>query len=494
MMGGLPPLRVSTPDRKRFQLMLTALLLAGISAVSLLSFLRARTLLDRQITGSTLPLTSDAIIANLEHDLLQPVLASGVMASNTLLNEVLRDGEAPPEQLSQYLRDIQQRTGAVTTFLVSDRSRRYYHPSGILKQVSPTDPQDRWYYRFRSAAQAIEINIDRDTSDLSRTTAFVNVRLQDAGGRFLGATGLGVELRSLETQLKHYQQHYGARILLVDRNGRVALSSDGSGGPLAQQQGLGPISAHILQQRSSSLRLRDRGEDLYIRTTRIAEIGWTLVVIQRRSPDQRAIISLFSQNVLAAVLIGGVLLVLAQMTLGRDRQRLLTLAQTDSLSGLLNRQVFEPLFHQLSAQAQRRAEPLALALLDLDHFKQVNDEHGHLIGDAVIRHVSQRLARHVRDADPLFRWGGEEFLLLMPGCSLQEAERRLNTIRADLHHHPLEREGLNGTLAVTLSIGLTLYEAGEASLRVLQRADQALYAAKHAGRDRLCIHTTPVQS
>jgi diguanylate cyclase (GGDEF)-like protein len=460
MMGGLPPLRVSTPDRKRFQLMLAALLLAGISAVSLLSFLRARTLLDRQITGSTLPLTSDAIIANLEHDLLQPVLASGVMASNTLLNEVLRDGEAPPEQLSQYLRDIQQRTGAVTTFLVSDRSRRYYHPSGILKQVSPTDPQDRWYYRFRSAAQAIEINIDRDTSDLSRTTAFVNVRLQDAGGRFLGATGLGLELRSLETQLKHYQQHYGARILLVDPNGRVALSSDGSGGPLAQQQGLGPISAHILQQRSSSLRLRDRGEDLYIRTTRIAEIGWTLVVIQRRSPDQRAIISLFSQNVLAAVLISGVLLVLAQMTLGRDR----------------------------------RAEPLALALLDLDHFKQVNDEHGHLIGDAVIRHVSQRLARHVRDADPLFRWGGEEFLLLMPGCSLQEAERRLNTIRADLHHHPLEREGLNGTLAVTLSIGLTLYEAGEASLRVLQRADQALYAAKHAGRDRLCIHTTPVLS
>jgi diguanylate cyclase (GGDEF)-like protein len=100
----------------------------------------------------------------------------------------------------------------------------------------------------------------------------------------------------------------------------------------------------------------------------------------------------------------------------------------------------------------------------------------------------------VREADPLFRWGGEEFLLLMPGCSLQEAERRLDAIRADLLRHPLELENLRGELVVTLSIGLTLYEAGEASLPVLQRADLALYAAKHAGRDRICVHTAPALS
>jgi diguanylate cyclase (GGDEF)-like protein len=494
MMEVPPPLRVSSPGRNRFQLMLAALLLAGISAVSLLSFLRARALLDRQITTSTLPLTSDAIISSLEHDLLQPVLVSGVMAGNTLLEDALRDAEVEPQKLSLYLREIQQRSGAITTFLVSDATRRYYHPSGVLKQVSPSDPQDRWYFRFRNTAQAIEINIDRDTADLSRTTAFINVRLQDAGGRFLGVTGLGLDLRSLEKQLRHYQKQYGARILLVDRGGKVVLSSDGSGGRLEERQDLKTIGPRLLEQRNTNLRLRDRGKNLYIRATRIAEIGWTLVLIQTRSADQSAIIALLTQNLLVAVLISGVLFVLAQFTLGRDRQRLETIAQTDNLSGLLNRQVFEPLFHQLSAQAQRSGEPLALALLDLDHFKQVNDRHGHLIGDAVIRHVSQRLITHVREADPLFRWGGEEFLLLMPGCSLQEAERRLDAIRADLLRHPLELENLRGELAVTLSIGLTLYEAGEASLPVLQRADQALYAAKHAGRDRICVHTAPALS
>lgn len=472
--------------------MLAALLLGGFSAVSLLSYMRARSLLDRQITTSTLPLTSDAIISSLEHDLLQPVLASGLMADNTFLEEALIKGEAQPAQLSEYLRGIKQKTGAITTFLVSEGTDRYYHPSGILKRLSPADPQDRWYYRFRDSAQPIEINIDRDTADLSRTTAFINVRLQDAEGRFLGATGLGLDLRFLQNLLRRVQWQYGARILLVDQHGRVVLSSDGSLGTLQTTEGLGPISRQILQQSNTNLRVDANGHDLYVRSTRIADVGWTLVVIQKRSAEQRAFINLLTQNLVAALLVSVVLLVCAQLTLGRDQQRLETIAQTDSLSGLLNRQVFEPLFQQLSAQCLRRQEPLSVALMDIDHFKQVNDTHGHLVGDAVICHISRRLSSHRREADPLFRWGGEEFLLLMPGCTLVEARERLESIRRDLHTHPLTLEDPGAAdLAVTMSFGLTVHAAGEDSSQLLQRADQALYAAKHAGRDRICVCPEP---
>lgn len=472
--------------------MLAALLLGGFSAVSLLSYMRARSLLDRQITTSTLPLTSDAIISSLEHDLLQPVLASGLMADNTFLEEALIKGEAQPAQLSEYLRGIKQKTGAITTFLVSEGTDRYYHPSGILKRLSPADPQDRWYYRFRDSAQPIEINIDRDTADLSRTTAFINVRLQDAEGRFLGATGLGLDLRFLQNLLRRVQWQYGARILLVDQHGRVVLSSDGSLGTLQTTEGLGPISRQILQQSNTNLRVDANGHDLYVRSTRIADVGWTLVVIQKRSAEQRAFINLLTQNLVAALLVSVVLLVCAQLTLGRDQQRLETIAQTDSLSGLLNRQVFEPLFQQLSAQCLRRQEPLSVALMDIDHFKQVNDTHGHLVGDAVICHISRRLSSHRREADPLFRWGGEEFLLLMPGCTLVEARERLESIRRDLHTHPLTLEDPGAAdLAVTMSFGLTAHAAGEDSSQLLQRADQALYAAKHAGRDRICVCPEP---
>jgi diguanylate cyclase (GGDEF)-like protein len=503
-MSALSTIAVRTAGNRRFVLVFTALILGGFSCLSLLSYLRARDVMDRQITGSTLPLTSDAILSSLEHDLLQPVLASGLMARNTFVENTLLEGERDPDQLRRYLQRIQEKTGAVTTFLVSDLTGRYHHPSGVLKTIARQDPQDRWYYRFRESGQPIEVNIDRDTADLSRTTAFINVRLQSASGRLLAVTGLGLDVRDLQEQLQSYQRRYGAEILLVDRSGRVVLSSDQRRGSLVDIPGLGSAARRILEQPSTALRISDQGRDLYVRTNRIAEIGWTLVVLQRRTAEQSAFIDLLAQNLVAAVLISLIVLVLAQVTLVRDHRRLETLARTDKLSGLLNRSVFDPLFDQLSGQLRRSGAPLAVAIIDLDHFKQVNDTHGHGVGDALIRHVSQRIVSLVRSADPLFRWGGEEFLLLMPGCDLIEARARLEGIREDIRCHPLDmavavddpsdrRHGMEDRdrlLAVTMSIGLTLHHPGEPTTALLQRADDALYAAKRDGRDRLCCIET----
>lgn len=493
----------------RFLLVLAGLLLAGFTSLSWLNVLRARQLLDRQITGSTLPLTSDAIRSSLQRDLLQPVLASGLMARNTFLEEALRQGGQQTEQLRRYLAGIQQKTGAVTTFLVTEANGRYYHPRGILKTVSPTDPQDQWYYRFLRSGRSIEINIDRDTADLRRTTAFINVRLQDSAGHMLGVTGLGLDVQYLQSQLQHYQKRYGARILLVDRDGRITLSSDNSQGRLGDVPGLLPFGATILRQPHTSLQEAVGGRDLYISSNHLPEIGWTLVVMQQRNADQSSLINLLTQNLGASIAISLLLLLLAQLTLGRDQQRLELIARTDKLSGLFNRHMFEPLFRQLATQAQRRMEPLTLALLDIDHFKRVNDSQGHQVGDAVIRAIAQRLKEHTGAADPLFRWGGEEFLVLLPGCGIAEAQMRLEALRRDLRAHPLplselttpsqsqstpvstvpshRRDGV--TLRVTMSIGITLVDPDEPISQLLQRADEALYTAKRDGRDRICSLT-----
>jgi diguanylate cyclase (GGDEF)-like protein len=488
----------------RFLLVLALLLLAGFSSLSWLSFLRARQLLDRQISDSILPLTSDAIRSSLQHDLLKPVLASGLMARNTFLEDALSQGNQHPEQLWQYLAEIQQKTGAITTFLVTEANGRYYHPRGILKTVSEADPQDQWYYRFRKSGRSIEINIDRDTADLRRTTAFINVMLQDSAGRMLGITGLGLDVHALQAQLQHYQKRYGARILLVDRDGRIALSSDGSDGLLRKIPALAPYSAKILGQPHTSMRVEVQGQDLYISSNNFPEIGWTLVVMQRRNADQSDLINLLTQNLVASIAISVLVLLLAQLTLGRDQRRLEAIARTDKLSGLLNRHMFEPLLNQFAAQAKRRMQPLALALLDIDHFKRVNDSQGHQVGDAVIRSIAQRLKAHTREADPLFRWGGEEFLVLLPGCGVAEAQVRLEALLRDLRAHPLRLAELTAAnqdtasaparaapldhfmLRVTMSVGITVVDPGEPVSQILHRADQALYQAKSAGRDRVC--------
>ena len=97
----------------------------------------------------------------------------------------------------------------------------------MLKTVSADDPGDRWYYRLRSSAVPFEVNIDRDTADPSRVTAFFNFRVVVRASRLLGAIGLGIDVRELSRGLGAYQQRHGARVLLVARDGRVLLTSDG---------------------------------------------------------------------------------------------------------------------------------------------------------------------------------------------------------------------------------------------------------------------------
>ena len=482
--------------RHRFALILAALVLGGLGTLSVLTYLRARTLIDRQVTTRTLPLSADAVVSSIEHDLLQPVVASTLMADNSLVEHQLQRGEDKRAALQSYLHRIQQRTGAATAFLVSDATRRYYHSSGVLKTLLENNPGDSWYQRFIDSGEDLELNIDRDTADPRRTTAFINVRIEDEQGRLLGVTGVGLDVRELQNQLKRYQQQYGVRILLVDRNGLIVLASDQTRGTLQDLPLLGAESAKILGASDLTLHLRDKREALYVRTTRIPDVGLPLLVVHPRSPEEAAFHQLLIQNLAAAVMISVVMIILAQATLGRDQQQLETIARTDKLSGLLNRRQFDRNFAELSSRAQRSGSRLAAVVMDIDHFKRVNDTHGHLVGDAVIRHVSRCIASQVRESDPLFRWGGEEFLLLLPGCDQAMALERLEAIRTELRTHPLDLAQLPERpdqsadapqpLPVTLSFGVTTYQPGESSTALLQRADEALYTAKREGRDRIC--------
>ena len=472
-------------------------MLIGLSGLSLISYLRIRQLMDREISRTTLPLTTDAVLAGLQHDLLQPVLAASLMARNTLLLEKLGSGGLQAAELRAYLSSVQQRTRASTAFLVTESSGEYHHSSGVLKRVSPQDPQDRWYYRFRASGRPYEINIDRDTADPSRTTAFINVRLQDPAGRFLGATGLGLDLQALESQLRSYGERYGSRILLLNSSGRILLSSDRSSGQLGDADGLASQRARILATPATNLIVMRAGERIHLTSRRLQQLDWVLLVALPSSQERRRLLELLAQNLLAAVAISTILLVLAHLTLGSQHRQLERLASTDKLTGLLNRAVFDPFLSKMVALCRRRREPLALALLDLDHFKGVNDRFGHLLGDRMIVHVSQRITGRIREADLLFRWGGEEFLLLLPGCNLAQARQRLEAIQEDLRQHPLaldeDTEAAN-QLAITLSAGVALHQPDETSQELLQRVDERLYEAKRAGRDCICTGEDPLPS
>lgn len=156
-------------------------------------------------------------------------------------------------------------------------------------------------------------------------------------------------------------------------------------------------------------------------------------------------------------------------------------ATTDHLTGIFNRSRMSELLHDEWNRVSRYGEPFSLIMFDIDHFKQVNDTLGHHAGDRVLVELTQRVKLVLRESDVFARWGGEEFLLLLPETDLEGAEEVAERCR-----HAFARTPIEGVGTVTASFGVVAYSDDDGSLEhLLQRADAALYEAKHGGRDRV---------
>jgi diguanylate cyclase (GGDEF)-like protein len=163
--------------------------------------------------------------------------------------------------------------------------------------------------------------------------------------------------------------------------------------------------------------------------------------------------------------------------------RIHKLATRDDLTGLINRRHMEELALLEQRRAQRSGSLPCLCLVDIDHFKRVNDQHGHAAGDEVLRLFARHAAASIRETDVLARWGGEEFLVMLPDTRPDEARMGFERLKRVLSRD--EAWGAQAHLRVSFSAGLTAWRPGEALRDALARADHALYEAKASGRDRL---------
>ncbi|MGC4000296.1 MAG: diguanylate cyclase [Anaeromyxobacter sp.] len=175
-------------------------------------------------------------------------------------------------------------------------------------------------------------------------------------------------------------------------------------------------------------------------------------------------------------------LTLANMRL---REAMRNQATRDPLTGLFNRRYLEDTAARELARVRRTGSPLSVVMLDVDHFKKFNDTHGHAAGDAVLKEVAGLLRSTFRTADVVCRYGGEEFLVLMPDCASGDAVRRAEALRAAVASLNVPCDGRTlGT--VTISAGVATFPAdGTDEETLFHAADEALYASKHQGRDRI---------
>lgn len=192
------------------------------------------------------------------------------------------------------------------------------------------------------------------------------------------------------------------------------------------------------------------------------------------------------------VLIFGLLYTMAAYYRGsviKAERRLLAAATSDPLTGLANRSHFQRRAHAELLQSRRRGEPLSLMLADVDFFKRINDEHGHEAGDQVLVQLARMLRQALREVDVLARWGGEEFLVLLPAIDSRAATAVAERLRQAVAAQPIQHAGRS--IPVTLSFGIAEVHGEHDLQAATHRADQALYRSKHEGRNRVSEGAAP---
>lgn len=166
-----------------------------------------------------------------------------------------------------------------------------------------------------------------------------------------------------------------------------------------------------------------------------------------------------------------------------NQARLMDSRERDQLTGLMNRQNFAQYFQNTFDNALHSSKQMCLAVLDIDHFKRINDTYGHLFGDEVLLQFAQIMERTFRHTDPLFRFGGEEFIVLLVGDDTQSCQIALERFRSNIEHFDFPGVG-----KVTVSVGFAQCQQGELPTTVVDRADQALYYAKEHGRNQVICY------
>jgi diguanylate cyclase (GGDEF)-like protein len=175
----------------------------------------------------------------------------------------------------------------------------------------------------------------------------------------------------------------------------------------------------------------------------------------------------------------------------KSEQRLSALSQKDPLTGAYNRRYFDEQSRIECARSHRYSQSLAILMIDLDKFKQVNDTHGHAAGDEVLKAIVQISGAALRKSDVLARFGGEEFVVLLPHADIKEATMLAERLRKAIETNEIKTEDL--TLHVTVSIGVSTLAANESDITdMLSRADHAMYNAKNHGRNRAEVIPAPV--
>lgn len=467
--------------------MICVLILAAFACMAYSSHISYQRIIKDDIRNIS-TLISSNIFSDINVTLTKPTFVSLTMANDTFLHawlasENTSENDAQSQHaLQNYLQALREKYNYDSVFLVSEKTKRYYHYNGILKKIAKEDPLDNWYYDFIEQRMSYRLDIDHDQADNRVLTVFINCRMEDDNGNVLGVVGVGVKMEMVQVILQRYEALYGVNLYLINDDGLVQAHTNASkiqNLNIFKWIALPDFKSQVLSNRRTweTRWYNHDGKETFLVSRYVPEQNWFLVVEHDTRVLEEAFWAQIWRDMLISLLVLAVLLAISTKLIGNYRRMMTRLAVTDELTGLLNRRAFD-------AQLQKKMStpgtgPIHVFLLDVDNFKRINDVDGHMVGDKVVVEIARAAQESIGDAGVVARWGGDEFAGLLE-CDADRCTASLNDLLMRMHalssgaSHP-----------ITVSMGVTKAMEGDSPDTLMGRVDEALYVSKERGRN--CI-------
>jgi hypothetical protein len=327
---------------------LTILLIFSFTFTSLISYNVTRTALTSDSKNVILPLISDNIYSEIQKELLQPIFNSSIMANDEFLVNWVLAGEQDVEEIVRYLQRIRERYDYFSAFYVSAITNNYYYYDGILKEISPEDDHDIWYYNFVRSDRDYDLDVDNDEATDGTMTIFINHRLEDSIGNFLGVTGVGLQMSEMGETLVNYRERFGHLIYMIDSNGLIQIHPDQDlilKKNIRDFDGLSLLGEEILKKDSEThyYAYRTNAGEVTLSARYFPDLDWYLIVEQDQTQTLGKAAERLIGNIAIGLIVTILVIVLVIIVLNMFISKLEIYATQDEMTGMYNRRKMDEL-------------------------------------------------------------------------------------------------------------------------------------------------------
>lgn len=476
----------------KFDRYLTALYFITIIAIVAMSYFTFREAINsynKNQHQSIVPLFSLAT-----SEVIRPLNVANFMANDPLLIEFVEQEQLDKVSLLQYLQRFSTQY-QMLTFIALDKHNLILDSNN--KNISMSHEKAEWYHRLKNQ----DNNQFADIGNSENPHLYFDMKLFNDQDKFIGFIGVAIDLNHFAKQFKKYSERFGYELIFVDQHNNVTLSSNAlmkteshqwnnetvNIKDLSWYQQL--LSNESIYRPTDTLVTVDSNERI-ISQMPIQALNWRMFIISPPVNKQSEYWQLLLTRVGIFLMVIMLLFAAFFAIIDYFKNRLVADTEIDFLTKLPNRNYINWKFEEINCQHKN----ICVVIADIDHFKAVNDKYGHNVGDDVLKEIAHLLSNNLRREDISSRWGGEEFVLLLPEATIEQTHDIIERIRQSIATRSFTDKTHQHTFNLSVSFGIASNLGQKSQLNdLIEQADQALYQAKDKGRNRTEIFQYPAQ-